>query len=162
MKTEDILQGCMDDVLAGRKTPAECAALFKHLPELGAYLSAAVALQMVHALTLSPATQQRVEAHLLRRAALLRQAERPAARRVWRPLAGLRWAAATATIATVLLAGAGAAAASGNSVPGDLLYGVKRADESAQVFFSPVSVAMGGEKAVLMRDVFFPMTFIAV
>jgi Domain of unknown function (DUF5667) len=139
MKTEDTLEICVDDVMAGRKTPAECAAMFPHISDLEAQVTAAVTLRKARAATLRPEVEQRIEARLRRRTTALQQAGQATARRDRRLPVALRWAAVPLMIVALVLAGAGTAAAANKSVPGDLLYGVKRADENTQVFFSPVS-----------------------
>jgi signal transduction histidine kinase len=109
------------------------------IPDLEAQLTAAGAWRTAHTLPMRPEADQRIGTKPRRGATLLQPAEQPAARRGRRLPVGLRWAAASVMIVTVLLGGAGTAAAASQSMPGDLLYGVKRADESAQVFFSPAS-----------------------
>ncbi len=138
MNTEDILQKCLDEVLAGRKTPAECARHYPQLEGLEADLNAAVALQSMQALTLSPLASQRLEARLRRRAGALAAARRPA-RRAAGPIWFPRWAWGPALAMALLLTGIGTTAAAGASNPGDLLYRVKRVDETVQVFLSPAS-----------------------
>ena len=139
MKTEDILQNCAAEVVVGQKTPAECAALFPHVPDLEVQLTAAMTLRKAQVVTMRPAAEQRIEARVRERAAALQQTGQATARRDRRLPLGLRWAAAPLIIVALVLAGAGTGAAANKSVPGDLLYGVKRTDENTQVFFSPVS-----------------------
>jgi hypothetical protein len=136
MKAEDILQICLDDVATGRRSPAECARLYSHIPDLEAQLNAVVALRAARNLNLRPQANLRIGARLARRAALLR----PAAQTGSRLFHGMRWALAAAMTLAAFLAGASTAAASSNSVPGDLLYGVKRAGEDTQVIFTPYSI----------------------
>jgi len=99
----------------------------------------AAAVRTAPAVSVRPEAVQQVETKRHPREMRPPPARQPTTRRGERLPVGLRWAAASAMVATVLLAGAGTAAASGQSVPGDLLYGVKRAGESAQVFVSPAS-----------------------
>ena len=137
MKPEDVLQNCIDEVLAGSKTPAECARQYPQLADLEADLQMAVALQRMHALTLSANADQQIETRLRRQTKALRAAERPARR--WLPALSRRWVLGPALVAILLLSGIGTAAAAVASNPGDWLYGVKRADESAQIFLSPTA-----------------------
>ncbi len=138
MNTEGILQSCVDDVLAGRKSPAECAALFPHIPDLELPLKAAVVLRRSRAATLRPEADRRIEAKLRQRVDVRRSPWQPAARGRWSS-AALRWATAAALVVVLLLAGAGIAAASNDSLPGDPLYSVKRAGEAVQLFMTPPS-----------------------
>jgi Domain of unknown function (DUF5667) len=138
VRADDVLQTCIDEVLAGRQTPAECAAHYPQVAGLKADLKTALSLRAMQAQTLSAAADQRIEARLRHRARALKAAE-PLAGRAQRPAWNRRWAAGLALAATLLLGGISTAAAAGASNPGDLLYGVKRADESAQVFLSPPS-----------------------
>ena len=59
MTPEDLLQACLADVTAGRRTPAECAAAHPDQPELQAQLEAALALRALGSLTVSPAAAKR-------------------------------------------------------------------------------------------------------
>ncbi len=142
MNDEDILQACVDDVLAGRKTPAECAALYPQLADLQAALQAAVALRAARSFSLSADAEQRIEARLRQRAGALNAAAAPAGRPPRAPVR-LRWVAGPALAGLLLLGGIGTTAAAAASNPGDLLYGLKRADESAQVFLSPPATQAG-------------------
>ena len=146
MKPDDVLEAAVADVLAGRSTPAERAALYPQAPDLQACLAAATAMQAARALALNAAGEQRIEGRLLSRLRSLP----PVTERRWLGRGGsqlggrrmpvsLRWVAASGLIAALLLAGVGASAAASTSNPGDLLYGLKRADENAQVFLSPSS-----------------------
>ena len=49
---------------------------------------------------------------------------------------GLRWAGAMATVVTLLVVGGGVTAASGDTVPGDALYPVKKATERVRMAFA--------------------------
>src|SRR5690348_70140 len=121
MNPEDVLQVCLDEVLAGRKTPAECAAQYPQFDGLEADLTRAVALRAMHALTLGAAASQRLESRLRRQARALPPAARPT-----HPLWNSRWVLGPALAGVLLLTGIGTTAAAGASNPGDLLYPVKR------------------------------------
>src|SRR5437764_92891 len=134
MRADDILQSCIDEVLSGHKTPAECAAAYPEFPDFEANLKMALALRAMQAITLSAAADRRIEARLRQRARALKSADRSAAQR---PAASkLRWLLAPSLAAILLLGGVGISAAASNSNPGDALYGVKRADENAEIFLT--------------------------
>ena len=132
------MQSCIDDVVAGRRTPAECARRYPQFPELEADLKTALALRFMQATNLSAEAGQQIEARLRQRVRAMLAADR-SNRRQPRPRLGVRWVAGPALAAGLLLAGIGTTAAAGASTPGDLLYGVKRADENVEVFVSPAS-----------------------
>ena len=133
MTPEEALEHCLEEIEAGQKTIAECAAQHPDLPELEAQLKAAQALRAWQTLTARPEASRRIEARLRQQA----QSQRVAPR-VQRPIPALRWAVAL-ILAALLLVSAGAVAASANSLPGGTLYSVKRTTESVQLFFTPPS-----------------------
>jgi len=136
MNPENVWQICLDEVLAGHKTPAECAALYPQLEGLEAELQRAVALRTLQTLTMHPAASQRLDDRLRQRARALKAAGAPARRPAllpWRQ----RWVLGPALAGVLLVTGIGTSAAAAASNPGDLLYQVKRVDENVQVFLSP-------------------------
>ena len=134
MTPEDVLQACLADVTDGRRTPGECAAAHPDQPELQAQLEAALAFRALASLTVSPAAAQRHTAQL--RAALAAQ---PARRRPLGLAAWPRWALAVGLVVALVLGGAGTVSAAGQSLPGQALYGVKRAVEAVQGAFVPAA-----------------------
>ncbi len=132
MHTDDILQHCLEEVAAGRKTARECAALYPQVPDLLAQLEAAQALQASPPLTLSAAATQRHQAQL--RAALAAHRGRAPRPAIWP-----RWAMAAALVAVLLLGGAGTVRAADGSLPGQALYPVKRTAEAVQGVFVPAA-----------------------
>ena len=132
MKPVDVLEVCLRDLAVGRRTLAECIAAH---PELAGELRAAALLQTWTPPTLRPEASRQIEARL--RAAVRRS--RPARSAAATPLVLLRWALAASLVLGFALGGAGVVAASGNSLPGEALYPVKRANEAAQLFFTPPS-----------------------
>src|SRR5262245_45044574 len=118
MKPEDILEHCLEEIAAGRKTAAECAALFPNVPDLEAQLLAAAALKRLEVITLRPEVSRRIEARLRQKMSV----RKPQATR-WRiPIPLLRWAAPFALITTLLFGMVGTVAASSESLPGNPLY----------------------------------------
>src|SRR5688572_28599627 len=96
MKPEDILEQCLKEMAAGRKTPAECAALFPNVPDLEAQLRAATTLRQLEVLTLRPEASQRIEARLRQKL----RTQKPIADR--RRILTLRWAMPLALVTTLL------------------------------------------------------------
>ncbi len=130
MPTEEILQRCLEDMAAGRKTAEACAAQYPQLPELLAQLRSAEALKPWVSLTVGPEAARRHRAQL--RVALA--AAQPRRRR---PALWPRWAMAAALVVALVLAGAGTVSAAAGSLPGQALYPVKRAAEGFQGAFIP-------------------------
>jgi hypothetical protein len=129
MIPEEALAYCLTEIEAGRKTAAECAALFPDVPDLEAQLRAAQTLRVWQAPTIRSEISRRFEARVRQRA----RARRPRNSGVL--ALPLRWAIALALLAFLFLS-AGTVAASTNSLPGETLYPVKRASESAQLFLA--------------------------
>ena len=129
MTAEEALAHCLTEIEAGRKTAAECAALFRDVPGLEARLRAAQTLRAWQAPTIRPEVSRRLEARV-RQGAHSRRPRNPGFLAL-----PLRWAVVF-TLLAFLFVSAGAVAASTNSLPGEVLYPVKRASESAQLFFA--------------------------
>lgn len=136
-KFEDILDLCLTAIESGQATLEQCLASFPaHAAELEPLLRAA---QKLRQLEHPEMASERVDA--LERVIVARARELPS-RRVSRSRSrdvklsrGLRRLAFALSIvlSLVLVTGVGAVAASGSSLPGELLYGVKRAAEDAQL-----------------------------
>ena len=133
MKTEDILEYCLKEIEAGRKTPAECVGLFPHVPGLEAQLRAAAALRRLEVLAPHPEASRQIEARLRQKL----RARKPTT--VRGPISTLRWAMPLALITSLLFGMVGTVAASSDSAPGNALYPVKRASETVQVILTPDS-----------------------
>jgi hypothetical protein len=138
MTPEEVLQTCLQEVEEGRKTPAECAAAFPHLPDLEAQLLAASELRTWSALSLRPAASRRIKARLQEQWRALQRPPRVVTP-VRRPSSVLRWATVLGLVVTLLAASVGTAAASSRSLPGDALYPVKRTTEAIQLILTPAS-----------------------
>jgi hypothetical protein len=132
MKAYDALEFCLKEVEAGRKTEADCAALFPDIPDLPGQLRVARRLRAWPAPEFSPQARRRIEAGL---------------RRAWQarpPVAGPRfglaaWALPILLVATLMSASAGIASAASSSWPGEPLYPLKRASETVQANLTPAS-----------------------
>jgi hypothetical protein len=133
MKTEDILDYCLKEIEAGRKTPAECVGLFPNVPGLEAQLRAAAALRRLEVLAPRPEASRQIEARLRQKL----RARKPTT--VRGSLSTLRWGMPLALITSLLFGMVGTVAASSDSVPGNALYPVKRASETVQVILTPDS-----------------------
>ncbi len=129
MKSEEALELCLRDMAAGKATAAECAARFSDLPNLETQLRLAEKLRAIPAPTLRPEVRRRQEAELRRYAQTLLR-PRP------RLDAALRFALTTCAIGLLVL-GLGLVAGAQRSLPGEPLYGVKRAVEVAQLALAP-------------------------
>ena len=129
MNSEEVLELCLRDTAAGQATAAECAARFSDFPDLETQLRLAERLRAMPAPTLRPEVRRRQEAELRRYAQTLL---RPRPR--WG--AALRFAMTTCAVGLLVL-GLGLVAGAQRSLPGEPLYGVKRAVEAAQLTLTP-------------------------
>ncbi|MBI3241186.1 MAG: hypothetical protein HYZ49_02700 [Chloroflexi bacterium] len=132
MTPEEALAYCLTEIEAGRKTAAECLALFPDMPGLKAQLQAAQALRAWRAPAISPEAARRLEARVRQRT----RAPRP--NRAGLFGLPLKWVVALATLIFFFIS-AGAVTASADSLPGDALYPVKRTGESVQLLLTPAS-----------------------
>ncbi len=152
MTAEDQLEYCLEEIAAGRKTVAECVALYPETPDLEARLGAAQTLRAWPPPELGPqaseAMEQRLREHLRQQphstwrdgASMQRAAAVPASRK-WALSAGL------ALILVVSLAtGGGLVYASSGALPGDALYPVKTSLEAARL-----GLAFSEAQAVTLR-----------
>jgi len=140
---DDILAQCLDDVLGGRKTVAECLGAY---PALAADLKPALQIGLLTARLKSPEMSQssvdtletRLRAQMP--AALSGFRSRPRSDVIQLPLGLSRMAAAIAVVFILALgSGAGLVAASADDLPGDALYGVKRLWETIVLAFAPLT-----------------------
>ena len=130
MNEDDILQHCLVELAAGRKTPAECAASYPQVRDLADQLEAAHALMTWPPASLSAAAVRR---HHTQIRAAVRAGRQPRPARAVAPW--LRLAMAAALAAVLVLGGAGTLSAAAASLPGQALYGLKRAAEAVQGAF---------------------------
>jgi hypothetical protein len=162
MTPEDILQGCLEDLETGDMPLSEYLTRFPEVAPLAEPLRAAQTLRQLPRPSLRPATGHAHEAQL--RAALAAQplAGAPRRRRAAparvRP-AAVRWAMALGLLLALVWGGTGAAAAAAESVPGELLYPVKRTAEVVRLVMTPpaaqseLHLAFAEERAQELADV---------
>jgi len=133
----DILAECLEDVLRGRKTLAECLRTY---PDYAAELKPALQIGLLTARLKSPEmAQSSVEALEMRLRGQM-PAVGPRRNVIALPLGMSRLAAAIAVIVILALgSGAGLVAASADDLPGDPLYGLKRLWETILVAFAPLT-----------------------
>jgi hypothetical protein len=144
---DDILADCLDAVLSGSQTIAEC---LQHYPDYADELKPALQIGLLTARLKSPEmSAERVDALELRlRTQSVQSTQMPAASArprnvsniIYMPLGISRLAAAIAVIFILALgSGAGLVAASADDLPGDPLYGVKRLWETIVLTFAPLT-----------------------
>jgi len=134
MNPEDLLEYCLKELETGRKTVAECAALFPNVQGLEAQLLAVARLRRWEAPSLRPEASRRIETRLRQK---MRASKSTAVPR--RRISALRWTMPLALSVTLLFAMVGTVAASSDSLPGNPLYSIKRASETVQVILTPAS-----------------------
>ena len=147
MKKEDILANCIDEILAGKCTLADCLARYPHISdELRPLLQVALSIQSED-VTPSPEFKQRARNRLLE---AMQSPIAPVEHRMidifgWlKPAALARRAVVAIIIATVLVGGSGIAYAAQGSMPDSVLYPVKIATEKARLALTPSSADKAG------------------
>lgn len=134
----EIFEECLQAVQAGSASIEECAEHYPEFAALGTLLQQALALRTLSAETMPAAQRNVLESRL--RAAYALHNRRP-----------VRWAgrlfAAVALIGILFGISVLLAAIAAPSVPGDLLYGYKRAAENLSAAFSGTSAALLDERA---------------
>ncbi len=136
----EILDQCVADIQQGRATLASCQVQHpQYAAQLATLLSIAVRLPALPATALPADRREAIQARLLKRAAeqqserLPRRESQPA-RLAWRRLLP----AVFAVMAILSLAGWGVTSASAASLPGELLYPIKRLSEQVAITLAPV------------------------
>ncbi len=124
---QEILEACLREVRSGAASIEECARRYPEFRELGALLTAALALRVLNAETLDMAQREAIERRL--RAAYSLHV-RPPSR--W----PLRAVLAVALLSVVIGVGALLAVLSRSSLPNEPLYGLKRAIETLSMLIS--------------------------
>ncbi len=134
----EIFEECLHAVQTGSASVEDCAERYPEFAALGTLLQQALALRALSAESLPAAQRNALELRL--RAAYALHNRRPA-----------RWAgrlfAAAALIGILFGISVLLAAIAAPSVPGDLLYGYKRAAEDLSAAFSGTSAALLDERA---------------
>jgi hypothetical protein len=136
---DDILAQCLDEVLRGQKSLAECLTAY---PAYAADLKPALQIGLLTARLKSPEmSSQSVDALEMRLRAQHAQMRPTRSSNIIRlPLGISRLAAAIAVIFILTLgSGAGLVAASADDLPGDTLYGVKRLWETILLALVPLT-----------------------
>ena len=136
---EEIFEECLERVLKGEDM-GECVRRYpEHESELRELLETSVMAREALAVQPSPEFRERARQQLYA-AQRERAVATPASRGrgwTWQP----RWATALAAVALVIVAGSSTVLASVSSMPGQALYGVKHAAESARVALTPSKAA---------------------
>jgi hypothetical protein len=147
---EDILDGCVERLLAGEATVEDCLAAYpQHAAELEPLLRTAVATS--RALDFSAGEEVKERSLSRFRLELAREdaaARRGAPRRSlfgWQP----RWAMVVVVVLAVVLAGGGTVLAAESSMPGNPLYTVKLATERLRVALAGTNVQKARVQAAL-------------
>jgi len=143
--TEPDLEAILDECLQNMSTPGEsierCLQRYpQYAGQLAPLVQVADHIRRTSHPMLSASATQAIEQRLLRKAGELRQSRaKPGLRPLslsWRPLVTIA-AVLIVVLALVLAGGGGIVYASTDSLPGDPLYGIKRAAEQVQLFFAP-------------------------
>ena len=139
---DSILNNCLTDIDAGRATIKNCLSRYpQHAHQLAPLLRVADQAQSIPTPALRPEKRRAIESRLISRMAQIHSDQRAHARKrsarqfALKRLISISAAALVACIAT----GFGALAASAASLPGDLLYPVKRLSEQVTVALTPAS-----------------------
>ena len=102
MGTEDILQFCLEEITAGRKSAVECIAAFPDIPDLGGQLQAAVALWSWTPPTLCPESSYAIGERIMLEAKL-RRGLRPAQPQAIAANGQVRWEIQSLRVGYVLI-----------------------------------------------------------
>jgi hypothetical protein len=132
---EDILDECIDRIVTHGDTVEECLARYpERVEELEPLLRAAVAAVGGYEAEPRAEFQRAAKSRFLNAVVAARGQDRQRGR--WHWGWGRGWAVTAVVVLALLIMGSGTVGASTNSLPGDLLYPVKRAAENVQAFFT--------------------------
>ena len=135
---DTILNRCLEDIAAGRETFDSCLRRYPaQASRLAVLLELAARVQAAPGTPLRADKRHALEDRLLKRAAQLQSkpVSQPTAPRL--PLRRRSFALAMASLVAVVLVLGSAVSASAASVPGDVLYPVKRATEQVRLALTP-------------------------
>jgi len=132
---EDILDECIDRIVMHGDTVEECLARYPDwVEELEPLLRAATATSEGYRDEPRAEFQRAAKSRFLN--AVVAAREQGGQRGRWHWGWGRGWVVTAVVVLALLIMGCGTVGASTNSLPGDLLYPVKRAAENVQVFFT--------------------------
>jgi len=132
---EDILDACIDGMVARGDTVEECLARYPgRAEELEPLLRAAITAWEGYEAEPRGEFQRAAKSRFLNAVVAAREQGRQRGPSHWGWRRG--WVVTVAVVLAVLIMGSGTVGASTNSLPGDLLYPVKRAAENVQAFFT--------------------------
>jgi hypothetical protein len=134
-KIEVILDACVDRIVSGDATVEQCLEAYpERAEELEPLLWAAIGASAGFALEPRAEFQRMAKSRFMNSVAAMREGR---VKRGWL-LSGVRrnWALVVAVMLAVLVMSGGTVGASTNSLPGEVLYPVKRAAENVQSFFT--------------------------
>jgi hypothetical protein len=134
MNKYDILEECLKALEDGQTIDAALARYPKYASELRPLLETALQARTLGGAAVPGQFQARNRNRLIRRAAEMREAKRVAHRRLipFFP----RFAITLGVVAALVLGSTGLVSASGNAIPGDQLYPVKRTWEDVRLLFA--------------------------
>lgn len=132
---EDILDACLDRITLKGESIEQCLESHpERAAELEPLLRAALSVREMSSIEPRPEFRQATKARLLSALAAKEEKRERSRLPLWHWQR--RWAVAAAVILALFLAGGGTVMASSDSLPGDVLYPVKRASEKVQAFFT--------------------------
>src|SRR4051812_36355405 len=127
----EIFRTCCRLIESGQATIEQCAARYPNFPELQGLLEVVQATRQLRQTHMNSDRKAALQRQLIAR---MNVTARPRQRRVVPRYAALL---AAACIVFFLVVGIGAVEASAKALPGDFLYGIKRASENVQLALAP-------------------------
>ena len=152
---DTVLDECVELVRNGEADIQACLARYpEHSEELRGFLETALALQEEGLPKPSHQAMDQGRDRLLKAVAERQQAQAPGPGFLgrWFGTPALKWAGAMAGLAALLLVVGGLALASGDSLPGDVLYPVKRGMEDVRLALTPSDAGKAGRHITLAEN----------